>query len=128
MKKVMLGLLMALMSCTPGKDETANTSVAVSEFNKFRNEHSDLVLVDVRTPEEIAGGKIAGSIAIDFSVSDFHQQIDKLDKDKTYVVYCAVGGRSGKTVEYMRQKGFRHAYNLEGGITQWIKEGQPLAE
>ena len=56
-------------------------------------------IIDVRTPEEIAGGMIDDAIHIDFVSVDFEEKLNALDKGSNYVVYCRSGGRSGKTIE-----------------------------
>jgi rhodanese-related sulfurtransferase len=56
---------------------------------------------------------------IDYNSSDFEQQLDGLDKSKTYLVYCRSGNRSGKACHTMLDKGFKQVYNLDGGISAW---------
>lgn len=77
------------------------------------------VLLDVRTPAETAGGVIPGAIEMDFRAPDFTEQLKTLDPDKTYLVYCAVGGRSGKTCGMLNEAGFAKVYNLKGGYSAW---------
>lgn len=77
------------------------------------------VLLDVRTPAETAGGVITGALELDYRSPDFATEIAALDKDKTYLVYCASGGRSSKAGRLMKNAGFREVYNLEGGYRAW---------
>ena len=56
----------------------------------------------------------------------FISEIDKLDKSKSYFIYCKSGARSGQTCELMKQKGFKKVYNLEGGILGWTGELEEL--
>ena len=49
--------------------------------------------------------------------------ISKLDKTKTYLIYCAGGGRSGECAELMKKEGFTHVVNLEKGFDDWKKKG-----
>ena len=79
----------------------------------------DHILLDVRTPEEITEGMIEGAQHIDFHGEDFGAKIKALDKDKTYLVYCRSGNRSGQTTVLMEREGFKKAYNLMGGYTAW---------
>ena len=79
----------------------------------------DAVLIDVRTPEEIAGGKIDGALEIDYRGNDFRQQLTELEPGKEYLVYCASGGRSAKTCEMLDDMGFERVYNLRGGYAAW---------
>lgn len=77
------------------------------------------VILDVRTPSETAGGVIEGAIELDYRSPGFADEIAALDKDKTYLVYCASGGRSGKACSVMKDQGFREVYNLKGGYRAW---------
>ncbi len=86
----------------------------------------NFVVLDVRTPQEYRSGHIAGAINIDFYAPDFPKRLDKLDKNKTYVVYCRSGHRSGQAVSLMRQLGFTHIYDVQGGLSTWVRQGLPL--
>lgn len=77
------------------------------------------VVLDVRTPEETAQEKIPGAIEINYYDPGFAQKIGKLDKTKTYLVYCRSGNRSSRACEAMQQMGFFNLYNLQGGMLAW---------
>lgn len=77
------------------------------------------VVIDVRSPQEYAEGKIDPHKLINFFGADFKDQIEKLDQSKTYLVYCRSGNRSGKACAMMGQLGFKNLYNLQGGIGAW---------
>jgi phage shock protein E len=98
----------------------------VAEAEKLLAGNKEIVVLDVRTPRELRGGRLAGARHINFYDSDFDQQVAKLDREKTYVVYCAVGGRSAKACEKMAQLGFKSLVNLDGGIKAWEKEGKKV--
>jgi rhodanese-related sulfurtransferase len=100
-------------------------NVGVEEFDKLRQDKKNVVL-DVRTPEEYNAGHIAGATNIDFNADDFQQKIGKLDKDKTYLVHCAAGGRSARACNHLGKLNFPNLYNLEGGMTAWQKAGKPV--
>ncbi len=83
----------------------------------------NVLLIDVRTPGEVSDGYIKGAHKfININDADFLPSIDELDKEKTYVMYCRSGGRSGKAANIMVQKGFKDVYNLEGGILNFKGE------
>ena len=82
----------------------------------------NMVLLDVRTSEEIADGKISGAIEIDFFEDNFEANIDKLDKGKHYIVYCRSGVRSTNSAALMKEKGFSKCTNLEGGYNAWSSQ------
>ncbi len=99
----------------------AYTDLSVSEF-KAKMSDPDVVVLDVRTPGEIAEGKIDGAMEIDFRAEGFSEKLDGLDKGKTYLVYCRSGGRSSNACKMMSEKGFGSLFNLDGGYMAWSKE------
>ena len=84
------------------------------------------VLLDVRTPKEFAQGHLKQATLINFYDEDFKNRIQQLSKDKTYYVYCRSGGRSGKTLNLMKEAGFKRVFDLQGGITAWTAQQLPL--
>lgn len=77
------------------------------------------VLLDVRTPQEVADGTIEGSIAIDIMNPSFPQKVEELDPDKKYLVFCRSGQRSAQACMFMKQQGFDELVNLRGGYLAW---------
>jgi len=119
--------LLAISTCalaqeTPG----AVIGVDVERFSQVMDSLQDEVVVDLRTPDELKQGKIPGAIVIDYFGSDFESSIKALDKNKTYLLYCAGGGRSGETSELMSNMGFVKVYNLEPGFKGWVKMKKPV--
>jgi rhodanese-related sulfurtransferase len=91
------------------------------EFKRMMNVPNTVVL-DVRTPQEYAEGHIPGSVLINIYDQDFSTRISRLDKSKTYLVYCAVGGRSAKASQLLLENKVAGVYNLAGGIKEWTGE------
>lgn len=130
MKRYMSCVVLALVvACSAEKKENTSETAIVNEtlapeaFKAKLETAPDGVLLDVRTPEEVSQGIIKGAKNIDFNGAEFEQQLASLDKDKTYFVYCGVGGRSGKTANLLKEKGFTKVYNLDGGFTAWKDKG-----
>ena len=82
----------------------------------------------MRTPEEFAGGYIENAININFYSEAFQDTLNDLDRDKTYVIYCKVGGRSRSALDIMAELNFKEAYNISGGIIAWNAEGLPTTK
>jgi phage shock protein E len=83
----------------------------------LKNEFCDsFIVIDVRTPDELKGGVIGNPININIFDADFKQRISKLDRKKTYLVYCRSGNRSSAAVELMKQLKFEQVYHLENGM------------
>ena len=75
------------------------------------------------TPEEFEISRIPNSKNIDFyNPQNFMQEIEKLDKGKSYYVYCRTGVRSANSCQLMNELGFKKTYNLVGGIVEWKGE------
>lgn len=86
----------------------------------------DVVILDIRTPEEFAEGFVEGASNIDFYRSDFAGQLDVLDKDAPYVVYCRSDNRSGEAMEIFADLGFTNVTEIDGGIVNWYESGLPI--
>jgi rhodanese-related sulfurtransferase len=90
--------------------------------NDLENE-SDPIILDVRTPQEFETSRIPKSINIDFYNPEiFMQEIGKLDKERSYYIYCRTGVRSANSCHLMKELGFAKTYNLIGGIVDWNGE------
>jgi len=92
------------------------------DANTFKNlvEKKTGLILDVRTPKEFKAGHIAGAINIDWKNQDeFKTKVKALAKDKTLLVYCHSGHRSGLATKYLKAQGYEKIYNLETGIMGW---------
>jgi rhodanese-related sulfurtransferase len=98
------------------KNITTNDAFKLME--KHKND-TDLVILDVRTLEEFSEEHIEGAKNIDYYSPDFENQLDKLDKEKKYLIYCASGGRGKKAMKKMENLDFKQVYNIEGGYMLW---------
>lgn len=88
----------------------------------------DFMIIDIRTPEEFDEGHIEDAVNIDFYSETFKKDLDKLDKGKTYFIYCRSGNRSGRAMPVMKELGFKEVYNLSVGIKEWLAEGLPVVK
>lgn len=85
------------------------------------------VVLDVRTPEEVAKGTLPGASVIDFRGPKFEQKVALLAKNTPVYVYCASGNRSGQAATLMTSKlGFTNVVNLSGGMRAWNAAGLPV--
>jgi rhodanese-related sulfurtransferase len=85
------------------------------------------VLLDVRTPKEFNEERIDGAVMVDYLSPSFRDEIAKLDRGKSYLVYCRTGHRTNGAVKVMRELGFKDVSVLSGGITAWKEAGFPTA-
>jgi rhodanese-related sulfurtransferase len=85
------------------------------------------ILLDVRTPKEFREERIEGAVMVDYLSPAFRDEMAKLDREKTYLVYCRTGNRTKGALKAMRELGFRNVLHLAGGITKWKEAGFPTA-
>lgn len=95
-------------------------SKPIAEFKTYNA--SKEILLDVRTPAEFNAGHIHGARNIDWYSNDFNKQVAMLDKHKTVYVYCKMGARSSKSQTRLKELGFLHVINLEGGYDAYSKK------
>lgn len=130
MKKIILIFITLLSLGIKVNAQTAQepvvTNLSAERFKIIITNDTNGVVIDLRTNDEISRGYIKGMVQIDFLAKDAEAQIDKLDKTKTYYVYCAGGGRSAEAAEMMEKKGFKKIYNLEKGFSEWKQKGFPM--
>ena len=102
--------------------EEAFTLIQVNQQNP------DFFIIDVRTPEEFATGYLENAVNIDYNSAAFSDEIKTLDKNRTYLIYCRSGARSGQALGLMAVLQFAEVCNISGGITAWQAAGLPVVE
>ena len=120
MKKLtlFLGFIAVLLTINQASAQTS-TTLSEKKFSKLLKKNNT-ILLDVRTTEEYQQGYIPNAKLIDVNKQEeFLQQLQHLDKSKTYLLYCRSGKRSEKARLLMKENGFPKVYHLEGGIEGW---------
>jgi rhodanese-related sulfurtransferase len=86
-----------------------------------------IVVIDVREPEEFARGKIPGAYTIPRGVLEM--QVDgRLPLESTVVLYCGAGGRSALAAKSLADMGYEKVENLQGGWGAWVNSGLPVEQ
>jgi rhodanese-related sulfurtransferase len=86
----------------------------------------DIVILDIRTPQEFRASRISGAININFYDPSFPDELNKLDRNKTYFVYCRSGNRTGQSMRLFSQLGFKNIFHLQRGIVDWTRSGYKM--
>jgi rhodanese-related sulfurtransferase len=125
-QSILLLFFMALLTFSCGKSSVDNSSlVSPQELSEVQDE---ILLIDVRTPQEYQQGHIENSKNINIAGDSFKEEIQKLDKSQPVYVYCKVGGRSARATSMMKEMGFEEVYDLEGGIRNWESSGMEVVK
>lgn len=88
----------------------------------------NVVVLDVRTPDEFRSGHLKNAVNVDYTAPDFEQQLAKLDRLKPYLLHCAGGGRSTKALPVLQKLGFEDVRHLDGGIQAWQNAKLPVVK
>lgn len=97
----------------------AITNVSAAQALALLQSHpadSNFMVLDVRMPSEYSGQHVRTALNVNFYSTAFEETLQKLDRKKTYLVYCASGNRSRQAVEAMRRLQFRTVYNQTEGF------------
>ena len=126
---LLLPLLLASQACAQeGIPSPAYTTLDPDQFEKQMKDSkpAEVIILDVRTPEEHKTAHLKDAVLINYKAKDFDEKIKALDKSKSYFVYCASGYRSSSACKKLQSLEFPRLYNLKGGITAWQKAGKPI--
>ena len=106
------------------KNSLIYEKIDILKLDKILND-TDIIILDVRTSEEINAGYIPNSTFIDYYDKNFENKINLIDRSKKIYTLCKSGGRSVKAAEILSKNGFRNVYNLEGGFMRWKANKMP---
>ncbi len=126
-----------IAGCVRDETATPETSTQIIEditpqeaFTLIQDSQNnpDFIIIDVRTRQELTDGHIENVINIDFYSETFRDELNNLDKNKKYLIYCRSGNRSGSALDIMAELNFEEVYNILGGILSWEAEGLPTVK
>ena len=94
----------------------------------------NVILIDIREPEEFKQGKIAGSVNAARGMLEFYADPSmpyyksEFNKDKRLILYCASSGRSALAVKTLKEMGYKNVAHIDGGIKAWKAANLPITE
>ncbi|MCU7835084.1 MAG: rhodanese-like domain-containing protein [gamma proteobacterium symbiont of Taylorina sp.] len=99
--------------------------IEVNELSQqYENFPENVRFIDVRTPAEVARGKISGSENLPLHVIPL--KVEEFADAEKIIFYCQTGARSAQACAFMTSKGIDNVYNLRGGIVTWVQMGLPI--
>jgi rhodanese-related sulfurtransferase len=118
-----LFILYLLFSSCSNSDQQSVKYISSSEFIELS---IDFELIDVRTKSEYESGFIENGLNIDFFSDTFESDVLSLNKNSKIILYCRTNNRSTKTANLLKKNGFKDISVIEGGITDWVKNGNDI--
>jgi rhodanese-related sulfurtransferase len=98
-------------------------AVTVEELKRRHDAGEEIVLLDVREPDELATAAIPWATWI--PMAEIPGRLEELPRETPVVVMCHAGGRSARVTQFLEQNGFSNAANLTGGIDAWAETIEP---
>ena len=137
MKKLLIILLFWLFftSCE-NAEQNINKNIETSKVNQgllvldFKQKiEEDYILIDVRTQQEIDNWIIPWTdLFLDYYSDNFASELNKLDKNWKYIIYCAHWNRSKDTLFWMWKMNFNEVFDLKWWIVEWINEWEKIVK
>src|SRR2546423_1149457 len=126
--KSLLSFVVALsfFSFLQTADAADAKNISIDEAARLLKSDTNIVVLDVRTPREFEAGHIKGATNINFNDRDFARRVEALDKNKTYIIHCAAGGRSGKACQQIKTMDFKNMLHMNDGFNAWKEAGKPV--
>ena len=120
-----ISILILFFTCLSSCDDGHPVhNISAASFQKILEK--EVVLLDVRTPNEISEGFIKDASALNYYDPDFARKLSLIQKDKPVLVYCKSGGRSSAAAKLLVDLGHNDVYNLSGGFMSWMKHDYPF--
>jgi rhodanese-related sulfurtransferase len=101
-------------------------TITPQEAQKLMEQHPEISILDIRPRTDFQREHIPGADNLDYDGHQFQSKVEKLDKNRLYLIYCKSGVRGGYFLEKMRESGFLGAYNILGGFVAWKISKLPL--
>ena len=118
-----LFILFLLFSSCNNSDQQSVKYISSSEFIELS---IDFELIDVRTKSEYESGFIESALNIDFFSDNFESDVLSINKNSKIILYCRTNNISTKTANLLNKNGFKDISVIEGGITDWVKNGNDI--
>jgi len=124
-----LALALLFPACEYFFPSLSGDKITVEEAYNYLKKHQgdeNVVLLDVRTKEEYDKTHLQNAVLMDYKQTSFPAEIEKLDKNKTYLIYSGADGRSANTFELMKELRFNNVHYIIGGVDEWQRQNLPL--
>ncbi len=97
--------------------------INVSDLSsQFEQKNTNIELIDIRTPAEVARGVIPHSKTLPMHLIPLKLEYFNRSK-KEFIIYCRTGSRSAQACMFLNKQGINNVSNLRGGIVSWAQLG-----
>jgi len=100
--------------------------VSIQDLKKAMDNKEDIVILDVRNPNEYDAAHIPGAVNVSRGLLEFQIWSVVPDKNAKIYVYCKTGGRSALAAKQLNEFGYKNAVSVDNGGVAWVKAGYPV--
>ena len=118
------GIAVALVLAAASSAIAGQKNISSLQARTLLAKTKNVFLLDVRTPEEYRQAHLKGAVLI--PLGEIEHRLKELPRNRTIVVYCAVGSRSNLVAGFLAGKGYGEVYNVSDGIVGWYRNGLPI--
>lgn len=118
------GIAVALVLAAASSAIAGQNNISSLQARTLLAKTKNVFLLDVRTPEEYRQAHLKGAVLI--PLGEIEHRLKELPRNRTIVVYCAVGSRSNLVAGFLAGKGYGEVYNVSDGIVGWYRNGLPI--
>jgi len=101
-----------------------STNITSTEARALLAKNRQVLLLDVRTPEEFRQARLRGALLI--PLGELQKRVSEIPRGRPLLVYCAVGARSSTAAAILASKGYREIYHMSDGLVGWYRQGFPI--
>ena len=123
---IYLGFVLPALSAQDSTRIIAVSAKEAADLIEKHNGDNDFAILDIRTPGEFQSGHLPDAILVDFYSQTFADQLSRLNKKKTYLVYCRTGNRSTSSLSLFKKLKFEKIYHMSTGISGWKSQDLPV--
>jgi rhodanese-related sulfurtransferase len=124
---IFVSVITILSYIAPRADEgTDKANISCKEVFELIQAHegdTNFVIIDFRPKEKYAKAHLENAIYYDVFSDSVDVWLETLDKDKTYLIYCTIGHRTGIALEKMREMEFEYVFHMYEGVRVWKEQG-----
>lgn len=125
---ITMGLLLCVLFINMANAEFQSRGVNAIEAAEILEKNPDIKILDVRTGIEFRRGHLENAVHLNYYSLRFKANLNKLDKNATWLVHCHSGVRSSKTIPLMEAAGFTNVIDVTDGMVGWKKAGLPVVK
>lgn len=130
MTRARLIVVLCILTCgalvTGAQGGPATSTITQQELIQRMDAKADVLVLDVRTPQEFHAGHIPGAMNIPHTTLSTRLNDVQSYQGKEVVVHCEMGGRAGIAEQVLRGAGFTNVRHLDGDMAAWRMKSLPI--